>query len=43
MEPDLALDTSLESEHRSRIRRIMAANAAIVVTAATLGVLLFPG
>ena len=43
MERDPALDTILEREQRSRVRRIMAANAAIVVTATALGALLFPG
>ena len=43
MERDPALDTILEREQRRRVRRIMAANAAIVVTATALGALLFPG
>jgi hypothetical protein len=42
MERDLALDTLLEREQRGRVWRIMVANAAIVVTATTIGALLFP-
>jgi hypothetical protein len=43
MEHDPALDAVLEREQRSRIWRIMAANAAIVIAVTALAAYLFPG
>ena len=43
MEHDPALDAIFEREQRSRIWRIMAANAAIVIAVTALAACLFPG